>query len=197
MLWVGIKYPIYSFQSKSDRIIFITRRVKARFYIYSLQLNSIRSNPLAKQNDVNGELKTRYMLRPGIKYPMYSFQSKSDWMIFIIRHVKASFYIYSLQLNSIGTNPLAKQNDVIGELKTRYMLRPGITYAMYSFQSTCDWKLFIPIMSKLYHIYSSQLNSIGTNPHAKQKKSFANSKRVICCGQEKSTLSIHSNQSLI
>jgi hypothetical protein len=47
-------------------------------FIYILQLNSLGTDPLAKQNDVIRELKTRYMLWPGIKYPMYSFQSKSD-----------------------------------------------------------------------------------------------------------------------
>jgi hypothetical protein len=52
-------------------------------------------------------------------------QSKSAWIIFIPRMSKLD-YKYSSQLNSIGTNPHAKQNDVIGKLKTRYMLWPGI-----------------------------------------------------------------------
>jgi hypothetical protein len=34
MLWPGIKYNMYSFQTESDWIIFIPRRVKARLYIY-------------------------------------------------------------------------------------------------------------------------------------------------------------------
>jgi hypothetical protein len=48
MLWPGIKYPIYSFQSKSDSIIFIQRRVEATIYIYSSKLSSIGTNPQTK-----------------------------------------------------------------------------------------------------------------------------------------------------
>jgi hypothetical protein len=63
---------------------------------------------------------------------MYLFQSKSDSIIFIPRRVEATIYIYTSQLSSIGTNPKAKQNVVIRDLKTRYMLWPGIKYSMYS-----------------------------------------------------------------
>jgi hypothetical protein len=61
--------------------------------MYSSQLSSMGTNPYAKQNDVIRDLKTRYMLWPGIKYPMYSFQSKSDWIIFIPLRVKARLYV--------------------------------------------------------------------------------------------------------
>jgi hypothetical protein len=88
---------MYSIQSKSDRIIFIPRRGKARLYIYiyiySSQLISMGTNPHAKQNDDIRELITRYMLWLGIKYPIYSLQSKSDRIIFIPRRVKARIYI--------------------------------------------------------------------------------------------------------
>jgi hypothetical protein len=55
---------MYSFQSMCDSIIFIQRRVEATIYIYSSQLSSIAMNTEAKQNVVNRELKTRYMLWP-------------------------------------------------------------------------------------------------------------------------------------
>jgi hypothetical protein len=77
---------MYSFLSKSDSILFIARRVKLE-YIYSSQLISIGTNPQAKQYVVNRDIKTRYMLWPEIKYSMYSFQSKSDSIIFIPRRV--------------------------------------------------------------------------------------------------------------
>jgi uncharacterized membrane protein YpjA len=69
---------------------------------------------------------------------MYPFQTKSDFIIFIPRSVKAKIYIYISLLNSIATNRHAKQNDVIGELKTPYMLWPEIKYPMYSFQTNSD-----------------------------------------------------------
>jgi hypothetical protein len=69
-------------------------------YIDRSQLNSIGTNPHAKQYDVIREIKTRYMLWPGIKYPMCSFQSKSDWLIFILRRVKARLYIqFAIKFN--------------------------------------------------------------------------------------------------
>jgi hypothetical protein len=92
MLWPRIKYAMYSFQSKTDWIISIPD-VSKLDYIYSSQLNSIGTNPHEKQNDVIRELKTRYVLWPGIKYPIYSFRTKSDWIVFIPRRVKARIYI--------------------------------------------------------------------------------------------------------
>jgi hypothetical protein len=121
ILWPGIKYPMYSLQSKSDSIITFPDVLKLD-YIYSSQLISIGTNPEAKQNVLIRDVKTGYILWPGIKYPTYSFQSKSDSIIFIPRCVKARLYIYSSQLISIGTNPQAKQNVVILDVKTRYML---------------------------------------------------------------------------
>jgi hypothetical protein len=50
-------------------------------------------NPQAKQSVVIRELKTRYMLCPGIKKPMNSFQSKPYLIIFIPRRIKARIYI--------------------------------------------------------------------------------------------------------
>jgi hypothetical protein len=63
-------------------------------YIYSSQLNSIGTNPHSKQNVVIRDVKTRYRLYPGMKYSMYSFQSKSDSIIFIPRSVKDSIFMY-------------------------------------------------------------------------------------------------------
>jgi hypothetical protein len=83
---------MYSFQSKCGSIIFIPDVLKLD-YIDSTQLISIGTNPQAKQNVVIRDVKTRNMLLPGIKYTMYSFQSKSDSIIFIPRHVKARLYI--------------------------------------------------------------------------------------------------------
>jgi hypothetical protein len=62
---------------------------------------------------------------------MYSFQSKSDWLIFILRRVKARLYIYSEQLSSIGTTRHTNQYAVNRDLETRYTLWPGINYPMY------------------------------------------------------------------
>jgi hypothetical protein len=89
MLWPAIKYPMYSFQSKSYLIIFIPRRVKAKLYIYSSQLSSIGTNPQAKQKVAIRDLITRYMLWPGMKSPMCSIQAKSDSTIFIPRRGNA------------------------------------------------------------------------------------------------------------
>jgi hypothetical protein len=49
--------------------------------------------PTRKKYDVIPDLKTRYMLYPGIMYPMYSFQLKSDRIIFIPLRLKARLYI--------------------------------------------------------------------------------------------------------
>jgi hypothetical protein len=84
---------MYSFQSKSDSIIFIPRRVKARLYIYSSKLISIGTNPQAEQDVIIRVVKTRCMLWKGIKYSMYSFQSKCNTIIFIPQRVKARLYI--------------------------------------------------------------------------------------------------------
>jgi hypothetical protein len=93
--------------------------VLRRDYIYfTIKFN--RRNRHAEQKFVIRDLKTRIMLWTGIKYPIYSFQSKSDWIIFIPRRVKARLYIYISQLSSLGTNRHPKRNVVIGRLKTRY-----------------------------------------------------------------------------
>jgi hypothetical protein len=84
---------MYSFQSKSDSIIFIPQSVEATIYIYISQLSSIGTNPEAKKYVVIHDLKMRNMLWPGIKYPMYSIQSKSDSIIFIPRRIKARIHI--------------------------------------------------------------------------------------------------------
>jgi hypothetical protein len=72
--------------------------------IFIAQLSSIGTNAYGTQNTVIRDLKTRYMLWPGIMYPMYSIQSKTDLVIFILRNVKSGLYIYSSQLSSLGTN---------------------------------------------------------------------------------------------
>jgi hypothetical protein len=125
MPWRGIKYTMYSLQSKSDFIIFIPRRVKARLYLcFTIQFIWKECARETKRCYSRNQNALYAMARN--KYPMYSFQSKSDWIIFIPRRVKARLYICSSQLNLIGTNPHAKRYDVIHELKTRYMLWPGI-----------------------------------------------------------------------
>jgi hypothetical protein len=50
-------------------------------------------NRYGKNSVVIRDLKTQYMLRPGIQYPMYSFTSKSDLIKFILRRVKTRLYI--------------------------------------------------------------------------------------------------------
>jgi hypothetical protein len=76
MLWPGIMYPMYSFQSKSHWITFIPRRVKARLNIlFAIKFNKNESP--GEKNVVIRDFKTSYMPLTGIKYPMYSTQSKS------------------------------------------------------------------------------------------------------------------------
>jgi hypothetical protein len=63
--------------------------------------------------------------------------------------------IYSSKFNAIGANPHSKKNDVIREIKTRYMLWPGIKYPMYSLQSSLIGYYLFPDVSKLDYIYTS------------------------------------------
>jgi hypothetical protein len=90
---------------------------------YISQLSSVEMNRHAKRNFVIRDVKTRYMLWPGIKYPMHSFQSMSD-MIYLFPDVLK--LDYSSQLSSIGETRPAKQNDVIRDHKKCNMLWPGI-----------------------------------------------------------------------
>jgi hypothetical protein len=161
MWFPGIRYTKFSFISKSDLIIFIQRRVKAWLYIYSLQLISIGTNPQAKQNVFIRDVKTRYMLWPGIKYPKHSFISKSDWIIYLPRLVKVRLYTYSSQLSLIGTIPHEK-NFVFHDLKTRYMLWPGMKYIMYLFISKSTVIILIPQRVKL-GIYTGCFTTLGHN----------------------------------
>jgi hypothetical protein len=141
MLWPGIKYTMYSFQSKSDTILFIPRCVKSRLYIsFTIKFNRNES-PVEK--NVIHDLKMSYMLWPGIKYTMYSFQSKSDSIIFIPRRIKARIYIYSSQLSSIGTNPPAKKPCYSWSQNALYAVaRNKVPY------------VFIPIIVWFDNIYS-------------------------------------------
>jgi hypothetical protein len=141
---------MYSLQCKSDLIIFIAWRVKARVYI-QLTINfNINESPQETKRCYLRNQNALYAVARN-EYHMYSFQSTSDWILFIPRMLKLD-YIYGSQLNSIGKNPHAKQNEVIRELKTRYMLWPGIKYPMYSFRSKSDWIIFIPwrVKARLY-----------------------------------------------
>jgi hypothetical protein len=128
---------------------------------------------------------------------MYSFQWKSDRLIFIPRRVKARIYIYSSQLTLILTNLQAKQNDVIRELETRYMLWPGIKNHMYSFLSKSDWIIFIPrrVKARLYIWLANKFNRNDTPRET--KRCYSRTQNALCCGQEWSITCIHSNQSLI
>jgi hypothetical protein len=126
---------MYSFQSKTESIIFVPRQVNPWLYIWFTIKFSSNESSSEKKNVVIHDFKTRYMLWPGIKYSMYIIQSKSASIIFIPRRIRARLYIYSSQLSSIGTYPQAKQNVVFGDLKTHYMLWPGIKYPMYSLKS--------------------------------------------------------------
>jgi hypothetical protein len=122
MLWPGINYFMYLFQSKSRWIFFVQRRVEAGLYIFSSQMSSIGSNPQAKQNVDIRELNTLYMQWPGIYYPMYSFQSRSHWIIFIPRRVKAWLYIeFKIKFN-MNESPI--------ELKSCYTRSQNALYAM-------------------------------------------------------------------
>jgi hypothetical protein len=56
---------------------------------------------------------------------MYSFQSMSDYVKSTHRRVKARLYIYFAMKFNRNESPLEK-SVVIRELKTRYMLLPGI-----------------------------------------------------------------------
>jgi hypothetical protein len=91
-------------------------------FIYSLKLSSIGTNRHAKQIVVIRDLKTHYMLWPGIKYSMYSFQSKSDWIIFIPLRVKARLYIqFTIKLN---------RNESPRETKRCYSRSENAIYAV-------------------------------------------------------------------
>jgi hypothetical protein len=107
MLWPGIKYPMYSFQSKTDSIISILRPVEARIYICFKIMFYSNESP-GEKNVVIHDLKKRYMLWPRIKYPKYSFQSKSV-RLYLFPDVLKLEYIYISRLISIGTNPQKKK----------------------------------------------------------------------------------------
>jgi hypothetical protein len=62
-------------------------------YIYCSKLISIGKNSQAKQSVVFRVVKPRYVLWPGIKFSMYSFQSKSDSITIIPGRVKATLCI--------------------------------------------------------------------------------------------------------
>jgi hypothetical protein len=141
MLWPLIKYPMYSFQSTSDWILFIPH-VKARIYIwFAINFNIIESPRETKRSYSRNQNGLYAVARKKVPYVFLAIKVSLDNIF--PRRVKARLCIYSSQLNSIGTNPHAKQNDVIGELKTRYMLWPAIKYPMYSLQSKSDWIIFI------------------------------------------------------
>jgi hypothetical protein len=90
-----------------------------------------------KQNDVTRDVKTRYMLWPGIKYSMYSCQSKSDSIIFIPRRVKAGLHIY-FTISFNGNETPGETKRCYSRCQTCYMLWPGIKYSMYSLQTKTD-----------------------------------------------------------
>jgi hypothetical protein len=99
---------------------------------------------------------------------MCSFKACSHSIIFIPRSVKAWLHIYISQLPLIGTNSRAKQYFLIQGLKTRYMLCSRvITLCVVSNQTLIRYYL-CPDVLKLDYVYSSQLNSMGTNRRAKQ-----------------------------
>jgi hypothetical protein len=92
MLWPGLKYHMYSFKTKSDWIIFIPRRVKVMLYLY-FTIKFIRNESPREIKRCYSRIKNALYAVPGLKYHMYSFQTKSDWIIFIPRRVKARLYI--------------------------------------------------------------------------------------------------------
>jgi hypothetical protein len=61
--------------------------------MYIVQINFNRNESPGEKTVVIHDAKTRYILWPGRKYPMYILQSKSDSIIFIPRRVKARLYI--------------------------------------------------------------------------------------------------------
>jgi hypothetical protein len=142
MLWPGIKYSMYSFQWKSDSIIFIPRRGKAGLYIY-FSINFIRNESPGEVNVVIRDVKTRYMLFPGIKFFMYSFQSKADQLIFSPRRGKAWLCIWFIIKFNINESP--------GEIKRCYSRCQN---ALYAVGRNKVLSVFIPIKVWFDNIYS-------------------------------------------
>jgi hypothetical protein len=87
---------MYSFQSNSDWIIFIPRRVKARIYIYYTINFNINESPRETKRCYSRTQNALYAVaRNKVPYvPMYSFQSKPDCIIFTPLRVKARICIY-------------------------------------------------------------------------------------------------------
>jgi hypothetical protein len=74
-----------------------TRKVNAYVHV-CVHDTTIGTNRHVKQNVVIHDLIKRYILCPGVKYPMCSFKSNTDSMIFISRRLKARLYIYIVQI---------------------------------------------------------------------------------------------------
>jgi hypothetical protein len=123
MLWSVIKYAMYSFKSYSDWITFIPRRVEGRLYIW-IAINFNR-NESPREKIFIHDFKTRYMMWPRIRYPMYSFQSRSGYVKSTPRRVKARLYIYFTMKFNRNKSPREKI-VVIRDFQTRYMLWLGI-----------------------------------------------------------------------
>jgi hypothetical protein len=83
---------MYSFQSKSDWIIVIPLRGKARLFIY-FRIKFNRNESPSETRGCYLRTQNAFDAVARKKCPMYSFQSKTDWIIFIPRRVKARLYI--------------------------------------------------------------------------------------------------------
>jgi hypothetical protein len=76
-----------------------------------------------QENLLIREIKAHYMLWPGIKYPMFSFQSKSDFLNFVPNVFTLEIYIVQIKFNRQES---PRESNVFRDLKTLYMLSPGI-----------------------------------------------------------------------
>jgi hypothetical protein len=83
---------MYSFQSKSDWIIFIPRYVKARLYIYFTIKFNQNESPREKKRCYSRNKNALYAVARN-KVPYVLIPKKADWIIFIPRRVKPRLYI--------------------------------------------------------------------------------------------------------
>jgi hypothetical protein len=125
MLCPRAEYPMCSFISKSDSIVFTPRFVNTRLYIYSSQLNVIGNYRHANQNLLIHGLKTRHMLCTTVKNPMCSFKLNYNSILIIQRLVKSRLYTY-FTTNFNRNESKREKNPVIHDLKTGYMSCPQV-----------------------------------------------------------------------
>jgi hypothetical protein len=119
MLWSLWKVPIYSFQSKSDWIIFIPRCVKARIQ-FTIKFNR---NGSPRETTCYSRSRNAIFAVARNKVPYVFIPIKSDWIIFITRHVKARLYIYIYF--TINFERIGKRNKTLLFAIAKRVLRCG------------------------------------------------------------------------